>query len=52
MNNPYAHYQLVIIIGLPCSGKTTLAADIISSDSIKLFDDLISSFYDGESSDL
>ena len=40
-----ANYQLIIIIGLPCSGKTTLSQKY-ASHGYHLFDDFITSFCD------
>jgi len=48
MDIAYSLYKLIIIVGLPCSGKTTLAMEINSCNNIKLFDDFISSFCNGK----
>ena len=40
-------YRLTIIVGLPCSGKTTLATKMCSDTQIELFDDFITTFCDG-----
>ena len=37
----------VIVVGMPCSGKTTYCKNEIFED-YKLYDDFIPSFYDGK----
>lgn len=41
-----ANLQLIIVIGLPGSGKTTLCNQL-SNNGYKIFDDFITHFYDG-----
>ncbi len=40
------NYPLIIVIGLSCSGKTTYCKKTLTKSHI-LYDDFISSFYDG-----
>jgi len=40
--------NLIIIIGLPASGKTTYYESNLSNNGFKLYDDFISSFYDSD----
>jgi len=40
--------QVIIVIGLPGSGKTFFCQDICSAHGHKLFDDFLNNFYDGE----
>lgn len=40
--------NLIIIIGLPASGKTTYYESNLSKNDFKLYDDFISSFYDSD----